>query len=195
MLFHNAKSYDNSYILDIFNKIENIKIKALGQNQDKFKMIEFRIPGKDYSLKIIDSLAFLQESLDELSKELHNELKIMTKKHYEDEFELVNKKLESFPYNYLKTENLIENLPDKKESYYMLKMFHVDKNDYNKVEKFYKELKFKNLKEYLQCYLTSDITLLADCFLNFRQSFKLSYYNEYKSYLSSMIEVLQMEQE
>ena len=195
MLFHNAKSYDNSYILDSFSKIENIKIKALGQNQDKFKMIEFRIPGKDYSLKIIDSLAFLQGSLDELSKELHNELKIMTKKHYEDEFELVNKKLESFPYNYLKTENLIENLPDKKEFYYMLKMFHIDKNDYNKVEKFYKDMKFKNLKEYLQYYLTSDITLLADCFLNFRQSFKLSYYNECKSYLSSMIEVLQMEQE
>ena len=30
MLFHNAKSYDNKYMLDIFSKIENIKIKVLG---------------------------------------------------------------------------------------------------------------------------------------------------------------------
>ena len=38
-------------------------------------MIEFRIPGKEYSLKIIDSLAFLQGSLSDLSKELDDDLK------------------------------------------------------------------------------------------------------------------------
>ena len=39
------------YMLDIFSKIENIKIKTLGHNQDKFKKIEFRIPEKGYCLK------------------------------------------------------------------------------------------------------------------------------------------------
>ena len=64
ILFHNAKSYDNKYMLDIFSKVENVKIRCLGHNQDKLKMITFRIPGKDYSLKIIDSLSFLQSNLD-----------------------------------------------------------------------------------------------------------------------------------
>ena len=157
VLFHNAKGYDNSYMLDIFSKISNIQISCLGQNTEKFKMLKFIIPDKDYSIKIIDSLAFLQSNLDSLSKELDDDLKIITKKHFQDKFEMVNKKLENFPYNYVNPENLKnENLPDKK--YF-----------YKKVEKFYKDMNFKNIKEYLECYLISDITLLSDIFNNFRQ--------------------------
>ena len=40
--------------------------------------------------------------------------------------------------------------------------------EYDEVKLFYKNMQFKNLKEYLECYLTSDITLLADVFNNFR---------------------------
>ena len=169
MLFHNSKSYDNNYLLDIFSKVENVKIRCIGHNQDKFKMITFRIPGKDYSLKIIDSLSFLQSNLDSLSKELDDNLRFVTKNHFNDKFEMVNKKLENFPYDYLKTEKLLEeNLPDKKEFYNKLTLSHISDKDYYTVEKIYKDMKFKNLKEYLQCYLKSDICLLADVFLNFR---------------------------
>ena len=62
VLFHNAKGYDNSYMLDIFSKIPNIQISCLGQNTEKFKILKFLIPDKDYSIKIIDSLAFLQSN-------------------------------------------------------------------------------------------------------------------------------------
>ena len=94
VFFHNAKGYDNSYMLDIFSKIPNIQIICLGQNTEKFKMLKFIIPDKDYSIKIIDSLAFLQSNLNDLSKDLDNDLKIITKKHFKDKFEMVNKKLE-----------------------------------------------------------------------------------------------------
>ena len=87
VLFHNAKSYDNSYMLDIFSKIQNIQISCLGQNTEKFKMLKFLIPDKDYSIKIIDSLAFLQSNLNDLSKDLDNDLKIITKKHFQNKFE------------------------------------------------------------------------------------------------------------
>ena len=170
VLFHNAKGYDNSYMLDIFSKIPNIQISCLGQNTEKFKMLKFLIPDKDYSIKIIDSLAFLQSNLNDLSKDLDNDLKIITKNHFQDKFEMVNKKLENFPYNYVNPENL-ENkeLPDKKHFYNMLKLKDTNDEDYKIVKKFYENMKFKNIKEYLECYLISDITLLADIFNNFRK--------------------------
>ena len=170
VLFHNAKGYDNSYMLDIFSKISNIQISCLGQDTEKFKMLKFLIPKKDYSIKIIDSLAFLQSNLDSLSKDLDDDLKIITKNHFQDKFEMINKKLENFPYNYVNPESLKdENLPDKKYFYNMLKLSDITDEEYKKVKNFYENMKFKNIREYLECYLISDITLLADIFNNFRK--------------------------
>ena len=49
-------------------------------------------------------------------------------------------------------------------------MKEITDKEYKKVKLFYEKMRFKNLKEYLECYLTSDITLLADVFLNFRNT-------------------------
>ena len=83
VLFHNSKGYDNSYMIDIFSKIENIQINCLAQNQELFKILSFKIPNKKYKIKIIDSLSFLQSNLDSLSKELYNDLKSVTKNHFQ----------------------------------------------------------------------------------------------------------------
>ena len=48
-------------------------------------------------------------------------------------------------------------------------MKKITNKEYKKVKLFYEQMKFKNLREYLECYLTSDITLLADIFNNFRK--------------------------
>ena len=84
---------------------------------------------------------------------------------------MVNKKLENFPYNYLTLDNLDEkNLPEMKNFDNILTMKEITDEEYKELKLFYKKMGFKNLKEYLQCYLTSDITLLADVFLNFRNT-------------------------
>ena len=92
VLFHNSKGYDNSYMTDIFSKIENVRINCLAQNQERFKMLNFRIPNKQYNIKIIDSLSFLQSKLEDLSKDLDDNLIVITKNHFQDKFEFVNKK-------------------------------------------------------------------------------------------------------
>ena len=170
VLFHNAKGYDNGYMLDIFSKILNIQMSCLGQNTEKFKMLKFLIPNKDYSIKIIDYLAFLQSELGDLSNNLDNDLKIVTKNHFQDKFEMINKKLENFSYNYINKNNLEnEKLPDKKYFYNMLKLKDINDKEYKIVKEFYKNMEFKNIREYLECYLKSDITLLPDVFNNFRK--------------------------
>ena len=170
VLFHNSKGYDNSYMIDIFSKIENVRINCLGQNQERFKMLNFRIPNKNYNIKIIDSLSFLQGKLEDLSKDLDDDLKVITKNHFQDKFKFVNKKLENFPYMYVNPDNLNEkDLPEKKYFDNILTMKNILDEEYNNVQAFYLKMKFKNLREYLECYLKSDITLLADNFNNFRK--------------------------
>ena len=121
VLFHNSKGYDNAYMIDIFSKIENVRINCLAENNQKIKMLNFKIPNKKYKIKIIDSLSFLQGDLNRLSKDLDDNFKIITKEHFKNNFEMINKKLENFPYSYLNPDNLNEkDLPEKKELYNIL---------------------------------------------------------------------------
>ena len=78
---------------------------------------------------------------------------------------MVNKKLENFPYNYVNPENL----PDKRYFYNILTLKDINVEEYKEVKNFYKNMGFKNIREYLTCYLKSDITLLCDVFNNFRK--------------------------
>ena len=51
----------------------------------------------------------------------------------------------------------------------MLKVKDIGDKEYRIVKEFYKNMEFKDIREYLECYLKSDITLLADVFNNFRK--------------------------
>ena len=61
-----------------------------------------------------------------------------------------------------------ENLPEKQHFNNILTMKDISDEEYDTIQLFYKNVNFKDLREYLECYLTSDITLLADVFNNFR---------------------------
>ena len=156
-------------MLDIFSKIENIRINCTGENDHKFKMLEFHIPDKKYSIRIIDSLAFLSGKLENLGIELEDDKKVELKKHFKNKFKFIKGKLMNFPYNYVRKDTSDEiNLPDKSEFYNILTMKKIINKEYNLVKKFYKNMKFKNIREYLICYLQTYILLLNDVFENFR---------------------------
>ena len=132
-------------------------------------MLEFHIPGKNYSIRIIDSLSFLQGKLKNLGVELGDEQIAELKKHFKKYFKYIKNKLLNFPYNYVRKDTLDEkNLPNKKEFYNILTMKDITDEEYKNIKEFYKQMKFKNIREYLKCYLETDILLLSDVFENFR---------------------------
>ena len=166
MYFFNGQKYDNSIILkSICNIFKNdVSLNCIGNSCESFKMIDFKFKKIKYSLKSLDMCNFIKGSLNDLSKNLNDKNKFITKEHFKDNFELLNEKT-CFPYEFITKENIYnENLPSIENFYSSLKLDNITKEDYDKTLVIYKNLNCKNIKEYLDIYLK----LQADIFNVFR---------------------------
>ena len=106
VIFHNLKGYDSHFIInelgDIIQKAketgeEEIKINVIAQNAEKY--MAFYI-GKH--LSFIDSLQFLNSSLEKLASNLSEDDFIYTKKYFTDPVQFNLMKLKGvYPYDYM----------------------------------------------------------------------------------------------
>ena len=170
MYFFNGMKYDNSIFLksicDIFKN--NVNLNVIGNSCESFKMIDFEFKKIRYSLKLLDMCNFIKGSLSELSKNLNDKNKFITKEHFKDNFELMKYKV-CFPYEFITKENIYnENLPSIENFHSSLKLDNIFEEDYNKTLETYKKLNCKKIKEYLDKYLKFDICLQTDIFNVFR---------------------------
>ena len=167
--------YDNSIFLksicDIFKN--DVTLNCIGNSCESFKMIDFKLKLKKelkYSLKFLDMCNLIKGSLLDLSKNLNDKNKIITKENFPDNFELLKYKT-CFPYKFITKENIYnENLPSIENFYSSLKLDNIPEKDDNKTLEIYKKLNCKNIKEYLDIYLKLDICLQADIFNVFRKT-------------------------
>ena len=171
MYFFNGMKYDNSIILksicDIFKN--DVSLNVIGNSCESFKMIDFKFKKIKYSLKLLDMCNFIKGSLNDLSKNLNDKDKIITKEHFSNNFELMKYKV-CFPYEFITQENIYdENLPPIEKFYSSLKLDNISEEDYDKTLEIYKKLNCKNIKEYLDIYLKLDICLQTDIFNVFRK--------------------------
>ena len=113
MYFFNGMKYDNSIILkSICNLFKNnVTLNVIGNSCESFKMIDFKFKKIKYSLKLLDMCNFIKGSLSKLSKFLNNKDKFITKEHFKDNFELLNKKT-CFPYEF------------KQRKIFIIKIYH-----------------------------------------------------------------------
>ena len=80
-------------------------LNCIGNSYKSFKMIDFKFKNMKYSFKLLDICDFIKGSLSELSKNLLDKDKIITKQHFPDNFELLKEKT-CFPHKWLNKDNI-----------------------------------------------------------------------------------------
>ena len=170
LYFFNGSKYDNTIILKSLTEMykDEITINCIGNSSECFKSIEFKFKNMKYGYKLLDISNFIKGSLSSLSEKLSDEHKIITKRHFPNNFELLKQKTH-FAYEWLTEENLYnKKLPPIEDFYSSLKLQNINKKQYDETLRIYRELKCKNVKDYLEIYMKLDICLQADIFNVFR---------------------------
>ena len=152
--------YVNTILLKSLSEIykDDITINCIGNSSEQFKSIEFKFKNMKYSFKLLDISNFIKGNLKlSLSVNLSDEYKIVTKRHFPNNFELLKQKT-SFPYEWVTKENIYDKqLPQIDKFYSSLKLQKITQKQYDKTIKICKELKCKNIKDYLEIYMKLDI--------------------------------------
>ena len=184
VLFHNLRGYDSHFIMqEIGAIVKNFKYK---NNKGEVKQMSINVIPNNMekymafmlgnNLTFIDSFQFMSSSLDKLVSNLPNEAFKYTNKEFKNKkFELMTSK-GVYPYDYMDSfYKFNEQLPSKEEFYSILNNESITNEAYQHAKKVWRTFKLRNMGEYHDLYLKSDVLLLADVFENFRKTC-LNYY-------------------
>ena len=179
VIFHNLSGYDAHLFVKNLGKSEG-NIKCIPNNEEKYISFSKEIVVDDYEkdgkkvevkheIRFLDSFKFMASSLDSLAGNLDLSKFIQTKKEFGEKYELMTKK-GIYPYDYMNGfEKFSERqLPPKKDFYSKLNDCGITDKEYKHAERIWKEFEIKNLGEYPDLYLKSDVLLLTDVFEEFR---------------------------
>ena len=186
VFFHNMKNYDGHLIIQNAEKLSNKKkIDVIAQNSEKFINIGFD------SLSVKDGFSFITASLDKLvsmtkydNTDEKERSKWVLRDNWQSNFRYSSKddiiKTEKclglltekgvYPYDYMNAFDKFndEQLPSKEQFYSRLTEEDITHDGYNKAKQIWKHFDIKNMGEYHDLYLKTDVLLLTDVFENFR---------------------------
>ncbi|KAL9979362.1 hypothetical protein ACROYT_G017015 [Oculina patagonica] len=184
VIFHNLRGYDSHFIMQEIGaivknhtyknkkgEIKEMNINAIPNTIEKY--MAFMLGNH---LTFLDSFQFMSSSLDKLVSNLPREKLIYTSKMFKgDKLNLMSRK-GIYPYDYMDSfDKFNAELPTKEEFYSILNNEHISDKDYKHAENVWKTFKIKNMGEYHDLYLKSDVLLLADVFESFGKTC-LKYY-------------------
>ena len=187
VIFHNLRAYDAHFIIQEASKFTKRPINVISQSFEKYMSISFE------GLKFIDSILFLNSSLETLAtnlKDENNEDKYINFKYMKEEFkdniDLLCKK-GTYPYEWVDDEKKFneQSLPPPEKFYSQLTGKNITTEEYEHAQNVFKTMKCKDFGDYHDLYLTTDVLLLTDIFENFRQSAIEKYKLDPLNYVSS----------
>ena len=182
VVFHNLAGYDehlfirelSRYTTDIGVIAKNIEdyisflIKVeVGKYKDKTNIEK----SKEIELRFIDSFKFMSSSLDSLVNNLaRGDHKFWGFEQFTNKQRKLLIKKGIYPYEYMDSWDKFNDneLPSKDKFYSKLNMSNVNDKDYDHARKVWNEFKIKNMGEYHDLYLVTDVILLANVFESFR---------------------------
>ena len=184
VIFHNLRGYDSHFIMQEIGAIVKnyeytnkdgkkcqMNINAIPNNMEKY--MAFMLGNQ---LTFLDSFQFMSSSLDKLVSNLPREsFKYSSQRFKGTKLDLMIRK-GVYPYDYMDSfDKFNKKLPMKEEFYSILNNEHISDEDYKHAQNVWNTFSLKNMGEYHDLYLQSDILLLADVFENFRKTC-LEYY-------------------
>ena len=187
VIFHNLRGYGSHFIInelgEIISEGEDISIDVIPCNTEKY--MAFYVGNH---LAFIDSFQFMGSSLEKLAGNLSEERFIYTREYFPDERQFILMKAKGvYPYDYIDSFSKFDDtiLPDREDFYSLLNDEDISDVDYNHAKDIWNTFSIKNMGEYHDLYLRSDILLLADVFENFRLACLKNYALDPGHYVSS----------
>ena len=196
VIFHNLQGYDAHLFIKQLSKIKG-DFTCIPSTEEKYISFSKKVKVDEYQnkdgktvslnfeLRFIDSFKFLQTSLANLVKNLQPDNLVNIKAIFEDyEIPMQGGKIDLltrkgvYPYDHVSSiEEFDETvLPPKKEFYSKLNDEDITDDEYQHALNVWKTFGCKNIRDYHDLYLKSDVLLLADVFENFRATC-LCHYN------------------
>ena len=166
VIFHNLRGYDSHFIMQEIGNFGE-KIQVIPNNMEKYMAFFL---GK--YLKFIDSLQFMNSSLQSLVENISSlDMKYTSQEFQGEKLQLMLKK-GVYPYDYMNDFEKFKDkqLPPKEKFYRVLNDESITDEDYMHAKNVWNVFKLEAMGEYHDLYLKSDVLLLADVFETFRKT-------------------------
>ena len=170
---HNSQNFDQSFLIRTLQNLDcRIPFSCLPRNSNRFISVQIG----PFIFK--DSYLFLNKNLDYLTSTISDEDRISLKQEFDEEnYRLLTKK-GIYPYDYFdeKQKYCETELPKKQKFFNKFNNKNISNEEYKHALNVFKTFKCKDLLEYSELYLKTDICHLSDVFQKF-SNFAYETYN------------------
>ena len=179
IVFHNLAGYDAYLFIRELAAFGGAKMDVIAKNKEDYITFSIRVAvdkymdknrvekEKEIELRFIDSFKFMSSSLDSLTTNLvrGGQRLFGFEEYTSKQYDLLTKK-GTYPYEYMSKWNKFEEtkLSPKEAFYGKLNISGVSKENYEHARRVWEEFGIKNLGEYHDLYLKTDVILLANVF-------------------------------